>query len=79
MRKALAVFITVVLSGALTGCGSGERNQDGGRTEAETQQALSDSTFGSMTDAMNRAEDVVQMQQDRSRELDEALDKSEGR
>jgi hypothetical protein len=79
MRKALAVFTTVVLSGALTGCGSGERNQDSGRTEAETQQALSDSTFGSMTDAMNRAEDVVQMQQDRSRELDEALDKAEGR
>ena len=79
MRKALAVFVTVVLSGALTGCGSGERDQDGGRTEAETQQALSDSTFGPMTDAMNRAEDVVQMQQDRSRELDEALDKSEGR
>ena len=32
-----------------------------------------------VTDAMNRAEDVVQMQQDRSRELDEALDKAEGR
>jgi len=79
MRNALAVFIAVVLSGALTGCGSGERNQDGGRTEAETQQALSDSTFGPMSDAMNRAEDVVQMQQDRSRELDEALDRSEGR
>jgi len=79
MRNALAVFIAVVLSGALTGCGSGERNQDGGRTEAETQQALSDSTFGPMSDAMNRAEDVVQMQRDRSRELDEALDKSEGR
>ena len=79
MRNALAVFIAIVLSGALTGCGSGERNQDGGRTEAETQQALSDSTFGPMSDAMNRAEDVVQMQRDRSRELDEALDRSEGR
>ena len=79
MRKALALSVIVVLSGVLTGCGSGERNQDGGRTEAETQQALRDSTFGPMTDAMNRAEGVVQMQQDRSRELDEALDKAEGR
>ena len=79
MRKALALFITLFLSGALTGCGPGERNEGGGRTEAEAQQALSDSTFGPMTDAMDRARAVTQMQQDRSRELDEALEKSEGR
>ena len=79
MRKALAVSIAVILGGALTGCGPSERSQDGGRTEAEKQQALSDSTFGPMTDAMDRARDVAQMQQERSRELDEALENSEGR
>ncbi len=79
MRKALALSIAVFLGGVLTGCGPDERNEDGGRTEAEKQQALSDSTFGPMTDAMDRARDVAQMQQDRSRELDEALEKSEGR
>jgi len=79
MRNALALFITPFLSGALAACGPGERNEGGGPTEAETQQALSDSTFGPMSDAMDRARAVNQMQQDRSRELDEALEKSEGR
>ena len=79
MQKALALSIAVFLGGALIGCDPGERSQDGGRTEAEKQQALSDSTFGPMADALDRAQDVVQMQQDRSRELDEALEQSEGR
>ena len=79
MRKALALSLAVILIGSSTGCHSSEHNQDGSRTEAEKQQALSDSTFGPMTDAMERARDVAQMQQDRSRELDEALENSEGR
>ena len=43
-------------------------------TEAERQQALRDSAFGGLVEPMDRAAGVEQLQLDRKRELDEALD-----
>lgn len=44
------------------------------RTEAERQQALRDSAFGGLVEPMDRAAGVEQLQLDRKRELDEALE-----
>ena len=44
------------------------------RTQAEREQALRDSAFGGLVEPMDRAESVEQLQLDRKRELDAALD-----
>ena len=43
-------------------------------TDAEREQALRDSAFGSLVEPMDRARAVEQLQMDRKRELDEAID-----
>ena len=44
-------------------------------TEAARQQALRDSAFGGLVDPMDRAAEVEQLQLDRKREIDEALER----
>jgi len=78
MRVILAFSIAAILIGASTGCGPGKTSQGDGRTEAERQQDLRDSTFGGMTEALDRARDVEQLQRDRRGQLDEALESSAG-
>ena len=79
MQKLLALLITVILISAAGGCGSDNGSRDDARTEADKQQALRDSTFGSVTETMDRARSVEQLQQDRKDQLDAAMDHSEGR
>lgn len=43
-------------------------------TDAERQQALRDSAFGGLVEPMDRAAGVEQLQLDRKRELDAALE-----
>ena len=74
MRTISVISIAVLVIGGLGGCGPGTSSEDEVRTEAETQQALRDSAFGDMTETLDRAREVEQLQLDRKRELDEALD-----
>jgi len=68
MRKAFLLSMGLILIG---GCGP---NQEEVRTEAEKQQALSDSTFGPMAESMDRAREVEQLQLDRKDRIDAALE-----
>ncbi|HSG63670.1 MAG TPA: hypothetical protein VLD39_01655 [Gammaproteobacteria bacterium] len=43
-------------------------------TEAERREALRDSAFGGLVEPMDRAAGVEQLQLDRKRELDEAIE-----
>ncbi len=78
MRNVFAVSIAVILLGTAAGCDSNDAGRDV-RTEAEKQQALRDSAFGSMTETMDRARDVEQLQRDRKSGLDAALENLQGR
>lgn len=73
MRTVLIVSTTVLLACSLVGCSPNASSQDAASTEAERQQALRDSAFGDMTETLDRASEVEQLQFDRKRELDEAL------
>ena len=66
--KHLLVATALITISACTPEASEERS-----TEAERQQALRDSAFGSLVEPMDRAAGVEQLQLDRKRELDEAL------
>ena len=77
MRANFALLIAVTMIGASGGCGSSTSSQDNSRTEAEKQQALRDSAFGSMVETMDRARGVEQLQLDRKARLDAALENSE--
>lgn len=79
MRKVLTLLTAVILIGASSGCGPGKPNHDDGRTEAEKQQAVRNSTFGPMVGTLDRARGVAQLQQDRKSKLDAATENSEGR
>jgi hypothetical protein len=57
---------------AVSACGSGAVEEQ--KTEAEKQQALQDSAFGAYAEQMNRAAEVQQLQLDRKREIDAALE-----
>ncbi len=79
MRKFLAVAMAVILIGASSACGpsqTSQTSQGDGRTEAERQQALRDSAFRSTAEALDRVRGVEQLQRDRQRELDEAIEGS---
>lgn len=65
-------YLLVAAVTALTACGS--KPPEERATEAERQRALRDSAFGSMVEQMDRAAEVQQLQLDRKREIDEALD-----
>lgn len=56
----------------LSACGSDAVEEQ--PTEAERQQALRDSAFGSLTEQMDRAAEVQRLQLDRKREIDAVLD-----
>ncbi len=79
MRKISALSMAVILIGVSSGCGPSRNTQDAGRTEAETQQALRDSTFGSMVESMDRAREVEQLQLDRKDRIDATLENSRDR
>ncbi|TDJ47169.1 MAG: hypothetical protein E2O51_01500 [Gammaproteobacteria bacterium] len=79
MRKTLALSMAVMLLGISSGCGPSESSRDVRKTEAEKQQALRDSTFGSMAEAMDRARSVEQLQLDRKDRLEAALEDSGNR
>lgn len=76
MRKFLAVAMAVILIGASSACGPSQTSQGDSRTEAERQQALRDSAFRSTAEALDRVRGVEQLQRDRQRELDEAIEGS---
>ena len=76
MRKFFALSTAVILIGASSACGPGQTSQGDSRTVAERQQAAGDSAFGPMVEVMDRARDVEQLQRDRQRELDEAIEGS---
>jgi len=67
--RRLFILIALVAIGACAPDAPEERS-----TEAERQQALRDSAFGGLIEPMDRAAGVEQLQLDRKRELDEALD-----
>jgi hypothetical protein len=79
MQIVRALSIVAILIVASSGCGPGESRSGDGRTDAERQQDLRESTFGGMTEALERAQDVEQLQRDRRGQLDEALEGSAGR
>jgi hypothetical protein len=72
MPRYSAVFFAVIVGAGVAGCGS--EPPDERPTEAERQQALRDSAFGSLVEPMDRAAEIQQLQLDRKREIDEALD-----
>jgi hypothetical protein len=74
MRKFFALSIAVILIGAFSGCGSGTSSHEDRKTDAERQQALDDSVFGTTTGTMARAKGVEQLQQDHKDKLDAAID-----
>lgn len=76
MRKLSALGVAVILAG---GCGSEDSTIEVSRTEAEKQRALRESTFGSMVGTMDKAAGVEQLNQDRKRNLDDAIENSDGR
>ena len=78
MRKLLALSLTMILIGASSGCGPGNSDHTASKTEAEKQQALRNSAFGSAVETMDRAKAVEQLQQDRKNQLDAAMESSEG-
>lgn len=65
------VLVTATL-GTMSACGPGAVEER--PTEAEQQQALRDSAFGGLVEPMDRAAEVQQLQLDRKREIDAALD-----
>lgn len=77
MRKFLALSIVMILSSATGGCGPGDNDHEQSKTEADKQQALRESSFGSMTETMDRAKAVEQLQQERKNKLDAALENSQ--
>lgn len=79
MRKFIALSMAVMLILASSGCGPSQSDRAERRTEAERQQALRDSAFGTAAVALERAREVEQLQQDRRSELDAALENAEGR
>jgi len=79
MRKFPALCVAVVLVGTAGGCGSEDSSIEASRTEAEKQQALRESAFGSMVGTMDKAAAVEQLSQDRKRNLDEAIEDSDSR
>ena len=74
MRKDFALSMIVMLIGASSACGPSNSNQGDGRTQAEKQQALRDSTFGSLAESMDRAREVEELQRDRKDRIDAAMD-----
>ncbi len=79
MRKFFALTMAVMLTVASSGCGPSQSDQADRRTEAERQQALRDSAFGTAAVALERAREVEQLQQDRKSELEAAMESAEGR
>ncbi|MEE8544099.1 MAG: hypothetical protein V3S94_09585 [Gammaproteobacteria bacterium] len=79
MRKFFALSMAVIVLGASSACGPSQSNRGDESTEAERQQALRDSAFGSAAEALDRARRVEQLQRDRQRELNEAIEGSQGR
>ncbi len=79
MRKFFALSMAVMLTVASSGCGPSQSDQADRRTEAERQQALRDSAFGTAAVALERAREVEQLQQDRKSELEAAMEHAEGR
>ena len=71
MRKALMLSMAAMLIGASIGCSP---DQEEVRTEADREQALRESAFGSMAESMDRAAEVEQLQQDRKNQIDAALE-----
>jgi len=70
LRRSPSIVVALT---ALAACGSADGPEEG-PSEAERQQALRDSAFGSLVEPMDRAAGVEQMQLDRKRELDEAIE-----
>ncbi len=79
MRKFFALSLAVIMIGASSACGPSQSNRGNESTEAERQQALRDSAFGTAAEAVERARGVEQLQRDRQRELEEAVEDSKGR
>lgn len=69
-----SLLFAVLLSLAAAGCGSDNGDQAEVSSDEEKQQALRDSAFGDMTQTLERAEDVDQLQKDRMNELDSAIE-----
>ena len=79
MRKLFALSMAVIVIGASSACGPSQTDRGDRSTEAERQQALRDSAFGSAAEALDRARGVEQLLQDRQRELNEAVEDAKGR
>jgi hypothetical protein len=74
MPKFIALSLALILIGASSGCGSSQDSPESRRTNAEKQQALNDSAFGTMAGTMDRARGVEQLQQDHKNKLDATMD-----
>ena len=76
MSKAKRVSLSLTFGFAavlLLGCSPGEDSR--AKSDAEKRQALEESAFGEMTGTMDRAKEVEDLNADRKRQLDEAMDK----
>ena len=66
------VLVLAIALATLGACGSDPPEPR--PTQAEREQALRDSAFGSLVEPMDRARAVEQLQMERKRELDEAIE-----
>ena len=73
MMESRHFLLTMTALCVLSACGSDAVEEP--PTAAEREQALRDSEFGSLAEAMDRAAEVQQLQLDRKREIDEALER----
>ena len=67
-----STIFTLLLAAGLGGCAPEEDAQP--PTQAEREAALRESAFGGLVEPMDRAQEIQQLQIDRKRELDEAIE-----
>jgi hypothetical protein len=73
MHKLFQSFAIGILISTASACAPADDDAQRA-SEAERQQALRDSAFGSMVEPLDRARSVEQLTLDRKRELDAALE-----
>jgi hypothetical protein len=74
MNKFIVLSASLLWVVAVSGCGSDDATPPRVQTQAEKQQALRDSEFGSAAEALDKARAVEQLNLERKAKLDEALE-----
>jgi hypothetical protein len=74
MNKFIVLSASLMSVVAVSGCGSDDATPPRMQTQAEKQQALRDSQFGSSAEALDKARAVEQLNLERKDKLDEVLE-----